>query len=144
MTISLSDAERQAIALVESVADVTVRDCLFDDDHDRVAFVVAAGEIGKAIGKDGQTVERIEERIGRDVTLLEDAPTPEDFVANALAPAAVHDVTIEDGPDGPVAVADVDERDIGAAIGADGRRIELARELAARHFDIDDIELVET
>jgi len=144
MTISLTDEARRAIALAEDVADVTVRDCVFDDDHDRVVFVVAAGEIGKAIGRDGRTVDRIEERIGRDVTLVEDAPTPEDFVANTLAPAAVHAVTIEDGADGPVAHAEVDERDIGTAIGTDGRRIELARELAARHFDLDDIELAET
>ncbi|WP_135667272.1 NusA-like transcription termination signal-binding factor [Halorhabdus rudnickae] len=143
MTISLSDEARRAIALAEDVADVTVTDCVLDDEHDRVAFVVAAGDIGKAIGTDGQTVERIEDRFGRDVTLVEDAPTPEGFVANALAPAAVHEVTIEDREDGLIAVADVDERDIGAAIGTDGRRIELARELAARHFELADVEVVE-
>ena len=144
MTISLSDDARRAIAVAEDIAEVTVKDCLIDDERDRIAFVIATGQMAKAIGEGGQTVERIEERLGKAVTLVEDAPTPEGFVANALAPAAVHGVRIADEDDGTVAHADVDERDIGAAIGADGRRIELARELVARHFDIDDIELNET
>ena len=33
------------------------------------------------------------------------------------------------------------QEDTGVAIGADGRNIRLARELARRHFDIDDVEL---
>ncbi|WP_181685496.1 NusA-like transcription termination signal-binding factor [Halorhabdus salina] len=143
MTISLSDEQRRAIAVAEDVADVTVRDCLFDDDADRVVFVVKAGEIGRAIGRDGETVDRIEQRLGQDVTLVEDAETAEAFLANAFAPAAVEGVTIEEGEDGRLARVDVDERDLGIAIGTDGRKIELVRELADRHFDIDDIELAE-
>ncbi|WEL16998.1 Transcription elongation factor [Halorhabdus sp. SVX81] len=141
MTISLSDDERRAIVVAEEIADVTIRDCLIDDEHGRIAFVVKAGEVGKAIGRDGETVARIEDRLGRDVTLVEDAPTPEGFVANALAPAAVYDVTIEERDEKRVAFADVDEADTGAAIGTEGRTIELARRLAGRHFEIDDIQL---
>jgi N utilization substance protein A len=43
--------------------------------------------------------------------------------------------------DTTVAYAEVDSDDRGVAIGKDGQRIELARQLAKRHFDIDDIEL---
>jgi N utilization substance protein A len=144
MTIALSDEQRRAIAVAEDVADVTVRDCVFDESADRVVFVVKAGEIGKAIGRDGETVERIEQRLGQDVTLVEDADTPEAFLANAFAPAAVEAVTIEAGEDGRLARVDIDDRDVGIAIGTDGRNIELVRALADRHFGIDDIELTET
>ena len=40
-----------------------------------------------------------------------------------------------------VAYAEVDDDDRGVAIGTDGRNIELARRLARRHFDVDEIEL---
>lgn len=141
MRISLSDEARRAIALAEDIAEVTVRDCLIDDERDRLVFIVKAGEIGKAIGKDGETVHRIEERLGRDVTLVEDAATPETFVANVLAPAAVHGVTIDATDEGTVAFVEVDDRDTGVAIGKNGQTIELARQLAARHFDIEDVRL---
>jgi len=140
MTVSLSDEARRAIALAEDVAGVTVTDCLIEDD-DHVVFVVKAGEIDRAIGTDGRTVRRIEERLGRDVTLVEDAPTPETFLANALAPAAVEAVTIEDTDEGTVAEVAVDDRDRGLAIGSDGRNIDRARRLLSRHFDVEDVRL---
>jgi len=140
MTVTLSDRERQYLTLFEDEADVSIRDCVVDEDHDRVLFVVAAGEMSDAIGPGGNTVERIEDRIGQSVELVEDADTPEAFVANALAPAAVYNVTISENDD-TVAYAEVDHDDTGAAIGKDGRNINAARMLAARHHGIDDIQL---
>ena len=140
MRVTLSDEARQYIALFEDVTDVAARDCIVDEAFDRVVFLVPAGEMGKAIGPGGRRVRRVEERIGRSVELVEDADTPEAFVANALAPAAVYNVTVSEN-ETTVAYAEVDREDTGVAIGADGRNIRLARELARRHFDIDGVEL---
>ena len=140
MGITLSDRERRFIALFEEETGATARDCIVDEDGDRVVFVVAVGEMRTAIGPDGRTVKRVEERLGSDVRLIEDADTPEAFVANALAPAAVYGVELE-GNGTTVAHADVADGDEGAAIGRGGRNIEVARRLAKRHFDIDDIQL---
>jgi N utilization substance protein A len=139
MRVTLSGEALRVGGLVEEVTGVAVRDCLVEDD--RVVVLVATGELGKAIGADGGQVERVERRLGTQVTLVEDANRAEPFVANALAPAAVYNVTVSDG-ETTVAYAEVDEDDRGAAIGADGRNIEAARRLAKRHYDIDDIELV--
>jgi len=141
MAITLSDEARRYMALFEDVTDVTARDCIVDDEHDRIVFLVPPGEMGQAIGPGGQRVERLEERVGRPVELVEDADTPGAFVASALAPAAVYNVTISEG-DTTVAYAEVDREDMGVAIGEGGRTIDRARTLAERHFDIDEIELV--
>jgi N utilization substance protein A len=139
MRVTLSGEALRVGGLVEEVTGVAVRDCLVEDD--RVVVLVATGELGKAIGADGGQVERLERRLGTQVTLVEDANRAEPFVANALAPAAVYNVTVSEG-ETTVAYAEVDEDDRGAAIGANGRNIEAARRLAKRHYDIDDIELV--
>jgi len=138
MERTLTDETRRYIALFDEETDVPATDCVVDGD--RVAFVVPPGTMGRAIGPDGKHVRAVESRLGRDVTVVEGADEPEDFVANALAPAAVYNVTIHDG-DTVVAYAEVDSEDRGVAIGTDGRRIELARRLAERHFGIDDVEL---
>jgi len=140
MTVTLSDRARRYIALFEDEIGVTIRDCVIDEEYDRVLFVVKTGEMAEAIGPDGRNVEYIEEQLGADVALIEDADTPEDFVANALAPAAVYNVTISENDD-TVAYAEVDHDDTGVAIGKDGRNIEAARRLADRHFDVDDVQL---
>jgi N utilization substance protein A len=140
MRITLSDRDRRYITRFEDVTGATARDCLIDDEADRVVFLVTAGEMGQAVGPDGRRVRALEEALGRSVELVEDADTPEAFVANALAPAAVTHVTISEQGD-RVAYAEVPEADRGAAIGRDGRNIETARRLARRHHDIDDVQL---
>nr|WP_197738610.1 NusA-like transcription termination signal-binding factor [Halosegnis longus] len=138
--IRLSDEARQLIGFIEEESGATVRDCLVDDE--RVVFVVAPGEMADAIGPQGRTVARIEDRVNKRVELVEDADDPGTFVANALRPAAVYDVTVRDREGETVAYAEVNTADFGAAIGRDGQNIRTATDLADRHFDIDAIELV--
>ncbi|MCG1002031.1 MULTISPECIES: NusA-like transcription termination signal-binding factor [Halobacterium] len=140
MTVTLSDEARRLIAAFEDETDASAVDCVVDDERDRVIFVVAAGEMGSAIGPGGSRVEELEAKLGRDVMLVEDAPTPEGFVANSLSPAAVYNVTISEN-DTTVAYAEVAHEDKGVAIGTEGRNIEAAKLLAERHFDVDDIQL---
>jgi N utilization substance protein A len=166
MRVTLSDAARQYIALFEDVTGATARDCVIfeaDDadggnggngengenagsgentgqDEDRVVFLVKPGDMAKAIGSGGETVRKLEDRLSKDVTLVEDADTAESFVANALAPAAVYNVTISED-DETVAYAEVDSEDTGIAIGENGRNITTAEALAKRHYDVDDIQL---
>jgi N utilization substance protein A len=138
MRVTLSDEARRYIALFEDETEVQPRDCLISDE--RLVFLIPAGEMGQAIGPGGRRVKRVESTTNRTVGLVEDADRAEDLVANALAPAAVYNVTISEN-DSTVAYAEVAQEDRGVAIGTDGRNIEAARELARRHFDIDDVEL---
>jgi N utilization substance protein A len=140
MTVTLSDDARRLVAMFEKETDATVRDCVVDEAYDRILFLIAAGDMAEAIGPGGKHVRAVEERLDTDVKLVEDADNPADFVANALAPAAVYNVTISENND-LVAYVEVAEEDRGAAIGADGRNIDAARLLADRHFDVDAIEL---
>jgi len=140
MAVELSDEARRLIALFETETDVTVRDCLIDDANDRVIYVVKAGEMADAIGPGGTVVERVEAKLDREIKLVEDADTADAFVANALAPAAVYNVTVSENSD-TVAYVEVAQEDRGIAIGEEGKNIDAARKLAARHFDVDGIEL---
>src|SRR6056297_2154244 len=143
MVVTLSDTARQFIALFEDETGATARDCVVfeeDDGDERVVFLVKAGDMAKAIGSGGETVRAVESQLDREVVLVEDADTPEAFVANALAPAAVYNVTISED-DETVAYAEVDSEDTGVAIGEGGTNIRVAEVLAKRHFDVDDIQL---
>jgi N utilization substance protein A len=135
---TLSNDALRYIAVFEDVTGAAATDCVIDEE--RLTFVVATGEMGQAIGPGGRTVRRLEDRLGKDVDLVEDADTPEAFVANALSPAAVYNVTISENRT-TIAYAEVAEEDTGVAIGSGGRNIETARLLADRHFDIDDVQL---
>ncbi len=142
MGITLTDRARQYLGLFEEKTGVAPRDCVVDEEYGRLLFVVAPEDMRDAIGPDGRSIKRVEAALDKDVKVVEDADNPADFVASALAPAAVYSVAVEERDDDTrKAVADVDDADTGAAIGKEGRNIEAARQLASRHFDIDDIEL---
>ncbi|MDQ2056096.1 MULTISPECIES: NusA-like transcription termination signal-binding factor [Halobellus] len=139
MRVTLSDDARQFIARFEDETGAAARDCLLFED--RVVILVAAGDMGAAIGPGGAHVQAVEEAIGRDVELVENADTPAAFVENALAPAAVRHVTLSEQGGERVAYVEVPEGDRGVAIGSEGKHIQTARKLARRHYDIDDIQL---
>ncbi|MXV63249.1 NusA-like transcription termination signal-binding factor [Natronorubrum sp. JWXQ-INN-674] len=147
MGITLDDDARQYLAAFEDVTSVDGQDCLVleateaADADEQLLIVVSSGQMSEAIGPGGRTVTRYEDRVGKPVRLVEDAADPEEFVANALSPAAVYNVTISENQD-TVAYVEVANDDRGVAIGTGGRTIEAARTLADRHFDIDDVQLV--
>jgi len=141
--VTLSDRERRLISLFDELTGATAVDCIVHENEDgaeTVVFLVAAGEMGRAVGRDGHRVETLEERIGSRVDLVENADTPEAFVESALAPAVVEHVTISEQDD-RVAYVEVAPADRGVAIGANGRTIEVALRLAMRHHDIDAVTL---
>ncbi|RKD93407.1 NusA-like transcription termination signal-binding factor [Halopiger aswanensis] len=154
MGVTLDDEARQYLAAFEDVTGVDGKDCIrqavddvgdatanTDAADDRLIVVVSSDQLGEAIGPDGRTVKRFEDQVDASVRLVEDADDPEAFVANALAPAAVYNVTISENGD-TVAYVEVATEDRGVAIGSNGRTIEAARRLAKRHFDIEDIQLL--
>ena len=138
MGIHLTDAARRYLSAFADVTGARATDCIVNDE---IVFVVEPDDMGRAIGTHGRTVKGLEERLGKEVVLVEDAEFPEVFVANALAPAAVYDVELETQDGESVAIASVDPDDVGVAIGRDGERIARAKHLAGRHFDIADIEV---
>ena len=138
MRVTLSADAKRFMRLFAEATDINPRDCLVADD--RVVFVIPADEMADAIGPDGHTVERVEEKLGREIELIADADTPASFVESTLSPAAVRGVTISEQGD-RVAYVEVVDADRGIAIGSDGRRIKTARKLAERHYEIDDIQL---
>lgn len=137
----LTDEARQHLRLFEAETGVSARDCVIDEEHDRILLLVRPEDMAEAIGPGGETVRSVESQINTEIKLVADAETPADFVANALAPAAVYEVTIDDDDEETIAKAAVDEQDIGVAIGTEGRNIEAAKQLAARHFGINDIRI---
>ena len=140
--IKLTSVEMRFIALFQSITGATVKDCIVDDDLNRIIFVVKEGSIGMAIGKKGKNIHILEKMTGKKHEVIEHSENPAQFIKNALKPAKVDEVRITERMDGKtIAVISVSPRDKGVAIGKNGRNAERIRFLAKRYFQIQNVSI---
>lgn len=137
---TLTSESLRHISLFEEVTGVEVMDCV--DEEERLVFVVDDDDLGKAIGRDAHNLENLRDKTNKDVEIVGYLEDEEDFVRNLFHKVTLEEVTIETKDDGDLVAYVVPEEDAkGRAIGEDGRNVDLARELASRHSDLDDIKV---
>jgi len=140
--IRFTGTEMRYIALFESITGANVKDCIIDEDVNRIIFVVKEGEVGVAIGRNGKNIHLLEKMTGKKHEIIEHSENPAQFIKNALRPARVMEIRITERPDGKsIAVVSVNPRDKGVAIGKNGKNAERIRFLAKRYFQIQNVSI---
>jgi N utilization substance protein A len=140
--IKLSSDELSLMSMFQGMTGATARDCVIDEKRNRVIFVIAKGQMGLAIGKDGASVKKIERTVRRPVEVVEWADDVEGLVKNSLGARFVQEVRVSDRLDGTKGVVViVDSRKKGAVLGLGGKNAEKVRLLARRYFDINNVQI---
>ncbi len=140
--IKLSSDELSLMSMFQGMTGATARDCVIDEKRDRVIFVVAQGQMGLAIGKDGASVKKLERAVRRPVEVVEWADDVEGLVKTSLGAKFVQEVRVGerlDGTKGVVVI--VDSRKKGAVLGLGGKNAEKVRLLAKRYFDVSNVQI---
>jgi len=138
----LTSEELSMLSMFQGMTGAMARDCVIDDKMSRVIFVVAPGQMGLAIGKDGASVKKIERALRRPVEIVEWAEDIEGMVKNAMGARYIQDVRIGDKLDGTKTVTVVvDYRKKGAALGMGGRNAEKVRLLLRRYHGIGSVQI---
>ena len=140
MSIKFGANEIRFIALFENMTGAMVKDCIIDDDNNKVTFVVKKGDMGLAIGKRGSTVSKVQKAVGRGVEIIELDDDPVQFIRNVLSSAELQNVKISTRKSGEkIATVTTDNTNKRIAIGKNGINIERAKLLANRLHNIDNI-----
>jgi N utilization substance protein A len=140
--IKLTSNEMRYIALFESITGATAKDCIIDEEQERVIYVVNQGQTGVAIGRGGRNIHTLERMTGKKHEIIEYSEDPAQFIKNALKPALVKEVRISERTDGKkIAVVNVSPKDKGVAIGKNGKNAERLRFLAKRYFQIQNVSI---
>jgi len=135
--IKLSTEGLRYIALFEELTKATVKDCIIDDG--RIIYVIKAGDMGAAIGRNGDHINRVKKAVDKHIDLVEYSDEPVAFIKNAFSPVTVRTVNIVDRNNKRLAYVEVSNKDKGLAIGRNGKNIEKVKLVAKRHHDIDDV-----
>ncbi len=89
--------------------------------------------VGTAVGQRGTRVSTIISELGGEkIDIIEYMESPEDFIKNALSPAKISEIEIEEGR----AIVTVPEDQLSLAIGKEGQNVRLAAKLSGWRIDI--------
>ncbi len=89
--------------------------------------------IGSCVGQRGIRIANVMNELGEEkIDIIEWDEEPEEFVAKALSPAKIEEVTIED----ETATVTVEDDQLSLAIGRDGQNVRLAWKLTGYKIDI--------
>ncbi|MDP3104818.1 MAG: NusA-like transcription termination signal-binding factor, partial [Candidatus Methanoperedens sp.] len=123
----------------ENLTGARAKDCFEDSENNRLIFVIKNGDMGLAIGKGGDHINRVKKAIGKHVEIIEYSDDPVEFVKNAFHPVSIKNVNIVVKDDKRIAYVEVLTKEKGLAIGRDGKNIEKVKKLSTRHHNIDDV-----
>ena len=141
-SIKLTTDQLRLISLFQNVTKTTARDCLDDEKHNKIIFVVNEGKMGLAIGKGGSNIKSLQNVLKRNVELIEYFADPVKFLKNIFNPKLVNEVKLDTKPDGSShATVIVDQGKKGLVVGREGRNAEKARLFAKRYFDISNVQI---
>ena len=138
--IKLTTDQIRLISLFQNVTKTTARDCLDDENQNKIIFVVNEGKMGLAIGKGGSNIKTLQNILKRHVELIEYFDDPTKFLKNILNPKLVNEVKVDTKQDGSLqAIVIVDQGKKGLVVGREGRNAERARLFAKRYFNISNV-----
>jgi len=85
----------KVMTMFESVSGVSVKDCISTEQM--MVFVVTEGEIGRAVGKGGANVRKLERLLKKKVKVIEFSDSLESFIRKVVSPYEVTDIIEGDG-----------------------------------------------
>lgn len=124
------------MALFESMSGAKVKDCI---ENDKLIFIVEENEMGRAIGKNGANIKRMENILKKKIRLIEFSGDIVQFVRNLIYPAEALDIKKDDG------IVTIYGKDTGARamlIGRERQNIKNINSIAKRYFDISEVKVV--
>ncbi|MDP3733666.1 MAG: NusA-like transcription termination signal-binding factor [Nanoarchaeota archaeon] len=119
-------------SLLEKRTHALVKDCF--KDNETIYFVVAQGEMGKALGKGAENVRRLQQELGKRIRIIEYADTVIDFIRNIISPLRVEEIVEENSI---VYLKDSRKKTKSLLIGRDGRNLQLIQRAVTRFFNVE-------
>ena len=118
-------------SLMERSTKARVKDC-FTDEEGTIFFVVAPGEIGKAIGKGASNIKRLQQELQRKIRVIEYHENVVEFIKNIIYPLRVQSITEEQDA---LVIKETNKKAKSLLIGRQGRNLKLINRAVKRFFN---------
>ena len=126
------------MSVFESLTHAKLKDCI--QQPERLVFVVQQGEMGKALGRNGSNIRRLESLIKKNIKIVEFSEDIKQFITSYIYPIRVQRI---DEQDSIITITGSDTRTKGLLIGRDAKNLSALKDAVSRFFShIQDIKVV--
>ena len=133
--IKYNSDSMKLMTLFESMTGAKVRDCIVNE---KVFFVIEENDMGKAIGRNGANIKRIESVLKKKIKLAEFSTDVMQFVRNIVYPVEINDIKNDNGV---VIIQGKDTNAKAMLIGRDRQNVNHLSNIVKRYFDIKEIKV---
>lgn len=137
MSIKFDTDTIRKINVFEEITGVEVLDAVINDDS--AHFVVDEEKVGMAVGKGGNTIQKVQDNLDKEVRVYGYSDDITEFVAN-LVPADINSVEISENGE-KTATIHVDRNQRSRVVGRGGQTIKIVKRFLKKEFDIDDVQV---
>ena len=121
-------------SLMERITRVRVKDCFKDDDDETIYFIVHRGEMGKALGKGGVNVKKVQQILDKKIRVIEYNDDLAAFVRNVIYPVEVEEVKVDENT---VIIKDSRKKTKSLLIGRESRNLNILKRAVRRFFNVE-------
>ncbi len=134
--IKLDLSTLKTMSLFSKITGVQPRDC-FPDSNDTLIFVLN-GKVGKAVGKNGANVKKLEPVLKRKIKIVEFNPDIKVFVQNLVHPIKLKDVELDETT---LIMHPPDAKTRGILIGRAAQNLRNYETILKRYFPIEELKV---
>jgi transcription termination/antitermination protein NusA len=125
------------MSIFTNVTNTDLKDCI--DTKGRLIFIVDENQIGKAIGKQGINVRKLEDRLKRKIKIIEYSKDAIQFIKNVVYPNKVRDI---ENQDNTYMITPMDSFNRGLLIGRNAVNLREYESIVKRYFEIKELRVV--
>ena len=134
--VKFDSESMKLIALFESMTGANVKDCI---TNEKLIFIIGENEMGRAIGRNGANIKRMENSLKKRIKLVEYSSDVLQFIRNAIHPIEVLDINYDSGI---ITIRGKDSGSKAMLIGRERRNINHLTGIVKRYFDVKEIRVV--
>ena len=115
--------------VLEYLSGARVKDCFQSDEL--IYFIVAKGDLGKAKGKNGDTVKLIKQKVNKNIKIIEFDEEEISFIRKVVDPIRIENIQKEGNT---IFIRDNNKKTKSLLIGREGRKLQLLNRALQRVF----------